>query len=116
MPRLRAWILDGFWSIVLVKFSSHANCLAEARGLSLEPVARFGQRVESAPNEAIDGNHGSSHHHGGGQQQIEIALVGGLRDRRAQARRGVDVSLEIKVLGYDARVPSTPGRGHHAQD
>ena len=70
-----------------------------------EAVPRLGQGVEPAPYESIDGHHRSGHQNGGKEEQVEVAVVGGLADCRSEAGRRVDVTFEVEVLGYDARIP-----------
>ena len=79
-----------------------------------EAVTRLGQCVEPAPYEAIDGHDCGSHQDGGSEEQIEVAAVGGLTDGGAEASGGVDVALEVEVLGYDARIPCAAGCRHQA--
>lgn len=73
--------------------------------LGFQAVTGFGQRVKSAPYQTIDGHDGRGHQDGGGEEQVEVAVVGRLTDRRTEAHGGVSVAFEVKILGDDARIP-----------
>lgn len=80
--------------------------------LGFETVTRLGQGVHSAPDEAVDGHHGGGHHDGGGKKKLEVAGVGSLADGGSQSNGCVNVSLQLGVFRYDARIPGT-ARGCH---
>lgn len=75
--------------------------------LCFEAVARLGQSVHSAPDEAVDGHDGGGHHDGSGKKKVEVPGIGGLADRRAKSNGGVGLAFEMEVFGYDAGIPRT---------
>src|SRR5579862_4456889 len=85
-------------------------------GLSFKTKASLCQPIEPAPYEAIDRHNGGRHHHGGCEQQIEVPLIRCLGDGGSQSGGGVDLPLEVKILGHDAGVPSASRSRHQACD
>src|SRR5579862_4985009 len=92
-----------------MRYESGVPPIAGVGGLGFQAKAGFGEGVEAAPDEAIDGDDGRGHHHGGGEEEIEVAGVGGLRDGRAESGSRVDVAFEMKIYGDDACVPCSTG-------
>ena len=84
--------------------------------LGFEAVARLGQGVESAPDQAIDGHNRRGHQDSGSKKQIEVPAVGGLTDRGSKTYSCVRVAFEVEVLGYDARIPCAARCRHQACD
>lgn len=71
----------------------------------LQPEPGIRQPVQSPPQQPVHRDYDRRHYDCRGQQELEVSVVGGLADHRAQPRGREYLSFQVKVFRNNAGVP-----------
>src|SRR5689334_2677063 len=104
--RMRRGAPRGWGNSMLTSTSSQMGASAMGRsGSAREGEALLAERVEAAPDEAVEGDDDERHHGHRGREDAEAPPPGRVADDRAEPARREDRAAARHVLRDDAGVP-----------